>query len=183
MLKEYNHYITYMADKRSITKINYRVDRVSKDATMRIERENKPLSLVVLKNLAKFEWIKTQAGKLSLPPPPELSAFRLSAAKKKRKRTSKLIKEVFVKEDIKVDGMYRNLIPPQGVVGSIGLVITSPESGIFFYNGNKGLAECKASASNLIGIQVKDIVKEVEDYLKTYSSSEMDIRWYVEGIL
>ncbi|GJZ09940.1 hypothetical protein Tco_0544223 [Tanacetum coccineum] len=41
--------------------------------------------------------------------------------------------------------------------------------------GNKGLAECKASASNLRGIQVKDIVKEVEDYLKTYSSAEMDI--------
>nr|GEW68538.1 Rop guanine nucleotide exchange factor 14-like isoform X1 [Tanacetum cinerariifolium] len=31
-------------------------------------------------------------------------------------------------------------------------------------------------------IQVKDIVKEVEDYLKTYSSAEMDISWYVEGI-
>ncbi|GJT93044.1 retrovirus-related pol polyprotein from transposon TNT 1-94 [Tanacetum coccineum] len=37
-------------------------------------------------------------------------------------------------------------------------------------------AECKASASNLRGIQVKDIVKEVKDYLKTYSSAEMDIR-------
>ncbi|GKB01841.1 retrovirus-related pol polyprotein from transposon TNT 1-94 [Tanacetum coccineum] len=31
-------------------------------------------------------------------------------------------------------------------------------------------------------IQVKDIVKEVEDYLKTYSSARMDISWYVEGI-
>ncbi|GKC77246.1 hypothetical protein Tco_1128020 [Tanacetum coccineum] len=30
--------------------------------------------------------------------------------------------------------------------------------------------------------QVKDIVKEVEDYLKTYSSAGMDISWYVEGI-
>ncbi|GKF73001.1 hypothetical protein Tco_0219333, partial [Tanacetum coccineum] len=39
----------------------------------------------------------------------------------------------------------------------------------------KGLAECKASARNLRRIQVKDIVKEVEDYLKTYSSAEMDI--------
>ncbi|GKF97013.1 hypothetical protein Tco_0292834, partial [Tanacetum coccineum] len=35
---------------------------------------------------------------------------------------------------------------------------------------------CKASACNLRGIQVKDIVKEVKDYLKTYSSAEMDIR-------
>ncbi|GKD99494.1 hypothetical protein Tco_1387478 [Tanacetum coccineum] len=47
----------------------------------------------------------------------------------------------------------------------------------------KGLADGKASARNLRDIQVKDIIKEVEDYLKTYSSAEMDIRWYVEGIL
>ncbi|GKD00746.1 hypothetical protein Tco_1171020 [Tanacetum coccineum] len=33
----------------------------------------------------------------------------------------------------------------------------------------KGLADGKASASNLRDIQVRDIVKEVEDYLKTYS--------------
>ncbi|GJT83792.1 peroxidase 25 [Tanacetum coccineum] len=44
------------------------------------------------------------------------------------------------------------------------------------------LAECKASMSNLRRIQVKDIVKEVEDYLKTYSSAGTDISWYVEGI-
>ncbi|GJY89987.1 hypothetical protein Tco_0505183 [Tanacetum coccineum] len=39
----------------------------------------------------------------------------------------------------------------------------------------KGLSECKASESNVKRIQVKDIVKEVEDYLKTYSSAGMDI--------
>nr|GEZ62063.1 hypothetical protein [Tanacetum cinerariifolium] len=31
-------------------------------------------------------------------------------------------------------------------------------------------------------IQVKDIIKEVEDYLNTYSLAGMDISWYVEGI-
>ncbi|GKE02533.1 hypothetical protein Tco_1390516 [Tanacetum coccineum] len=41
----------------------------------------------------------------------------------------------------------------------------------------KGLSECKASESNIRRIQVKDIVKEVEDYLKTYSSAGMDINW------
>ncbi|GJX47299.1 G-type lectin S-receptor-like serine/threonine-protein kinase [Tanacetum coccineum] len=51
-----------------------------------------------------------------------------------------------------------------------------------FETGIEGLAECKASASNLSRIQVKDIVKEIEDYLKTYSSAGMDISWYVEGI-
>ncbi|GKB22013.1 hypothetical protein Tco_0855936 [Tanacetum coccineum] len=48
--------------------------------------------------------------------------------------------------------------------------------------GIEGLTECKASVSNLRRIQVKDIVKEVKDYLKTYSSAGMDISWYVEGI-
>ncbi|GKD91727.1 hypothetical protein Tco_1367234, partial [Tanacetum coccineum] len=48
--------------------------------------------------------------------------------------------------------------------------------------GIKGLVEYKASASNLRRIQVKDIVKKVEDYLKTYSSAGKDISWYVEGI-
>ncbi|GKG14114.1 hypothetical protein Tco_0351074, partial [Tanacetum coccineum] len=46
----------------------------------------------------------------------------------------------------------------------------------------KGLAECIASMSNLKRIQVRDIVKEVEDHLKTYSSAEIDISWYVDGI-
>ncbi|GJY47992.1 hypothetical protein Tco_0437948 [Tanacetum coccineum] len=46
----------------------------------------------------------------------------------------------------------------------------------------EGLYECEALESNVRRIQVKDIVKEVEDYLKTYSSAEMDISWYVEGI-
>ncbi|GJV99460.1 hypothetical protein Tco_1554712 [Tanacetum coccineum] len=36
--------------------------------------------------------------------------------------------------------------------------------------------------SNLKRIQLKDIVKEVEDYLKTYLSAGMDISWYVDGI-
>nr|GEU98967.1 hypothetical protein [Tanacetum cinerariifolium] len=70
------------------------------------------------------------------PPVKKLTAFGLNASKKKRKRSSKLIKEVFVKEDIVVDGMHRNLVPPPGVVPSEGLVISEPDSGIFFYNGS-----------------------------------------------
>ncbi|GJX58869.1 hypothetical protein Tco_0290259 [Tanacetum coccineum] len=125
ILAEYNHYITFRADQRRITKINYRIDRVTKDATMRIERDNQPLSLVVIE---KFR-LKQLAGKLGLPSPSELSAFRLSGAKKKRKRASEMLEEVFVKEYIRVDGMHRNLIPPQGVVGSKGLVITDQRLG------------------------------------------------------
>ncbi|GKB45475.1 hypothetical protein Tco_0896228, partial [Tanacetum coccineum] len=39
----------------------------------------------------------------------------------------------------------------------------------------EGLTECKASASNLRRIQVKNIVREVEDYMKTYTLAGMDI--------
>ncbi|GJT20437.1 hypothetical protein Tco_0890374 [Tanacetum coccineum] len=39
----------------------------------------------------------------------------------------------------------------------------------------KGLSECKAPESNIRHIRVKNIIKEVKDYLKTYSSAGMDI--------
>ncbi|GJY74293.1 hypothetical protein Tco_0478724 [Tanacetum coccineum] len=74
--------------------------------------------------------------KMGIPPPPELTAFGLFAAKNKRKRSSEILKEVFVKEDIVVDGTHRNLVPSPGVKGSRGLVIRESESEIFFYNGN-----------------------------------------------
>nr|GEU98968.1 retrovirus-related Pol polyprotein from transposon TNT 1-94 [Tanacetum cinerariifolium] len=70
------------------------------------------------------------------PPVNKLTAFGLNASKNKKKRSSKLIKEVFVKEDIVMDGMHRNLVLPSRVVPSEGLVISEPESGIFFYNGS-----------------------------------------------
>ncbi|GKB03979.1 reverse transcriptase domain-containing protein [Tanacetum coccineum] len=127
--------------------------------------------------------------------PSELSAFRLTLAETKRKRASEMLEEVFVKEDIRVDGMHRNLIPPQGVVRGtpeakkmikkLQFAIATRNDvdqarKIVRDNLDDGLAECKASASNLRGIQVKDIVKEFEDYLKIYSSAEMDIRWRFE---
>nr|GEV79710.1 serine--tRNA ligase [Tanacetum cinerariifolium] len=43
----------------------------------------------------------------------------------------------------------------------------------------KGLFECKASESNVRRIQFKDIIKEVKDHLKTYSSTGIDISWFV----
>ncbi|GKC83672.1 hypothetical protein Tco_1139389 [Tanacetum coccineum] len=44
----------------------------------------------------------------------------------------------------------------------------------------KGLSECEASECNVRRIQVKDVVKEVEDYLKTYSLAGMDIKEQAE---
>ncbi|GJT43361.1 hypothetical protein Tco_0952076 [Tanacetum coccineum] len=92
---------------------------------------------VLLKNLkAKFKWVKTQAEKLGVSPLPQLTAFRFSNSEKKRKRTSEIIKAVFVKENIMVDGMHRNMTPPPQVMPSEGLVIKEPKACIFFYNGN-----------------------------------------------
>ncbi|GJU40841.1 hypothetical protein Tco_1193798 [Tanacetum coccineum] len=154
---------------------------------------------LILQSLrAKFEWVISQVEKLGVLPPPELSTFRISADNKKRKQTSYLIKEVFFKENVEVVRMHRNLIPPLGVEGRRGLVIRELEAGIFFYNGNfdlvfqreeefhlattaqlirvmKGFSECKASESNIRRIKVKDIIKKVKDYLKTYSSAGIDI--------
>ncbi|GKF40936.1 hypothetical protein Tco_0124278, partial [Tanacetum coccineum] len=99
-------------DQLPITKISYRVNS-SKEASMRIIRGNDPLNLIVydklrLKTLGCSEWLEwvlTQAKKLGVPPPLELSTFGISVDDKKRKRTSKILQEVFVKENIVVDGM------------------------------------------------------------------------------
>ncbi|GJX87130.1 putative cysteine-rich receptor-like protein kinase 35 [Tanacetum coccineum] len=264
MMEEYNHQISFRADKLPITKISYVVNS-RKEATMKITRGDNPLNLIVhpnfrlkqmgfsewlevhalaskksgpLNNLLlqslreNFQWVINQAKRLGLLSPPKLATFGLTAEEKKRKR-AEFIKEMFVTEDVRVDGMNRNLIPPPGIMPIQGLVINEPESGIFFMNGNtdigfqresefhlaptnelirlqrqiktdteiaremfsrmnyvidarrdcikaremvvKGLSECEVSESNVRRIQVKDIVKEVEDYLKTYSSAGMDI--------
>ncbi|GKD06549.1 hypothetical protein Tco_1181523, partial [Tanacetum coccineum] len=78
---------------------------------------------------------------------------------------------MFVTEDVRVDGMNRNLIPFPRVVPIKGLVNKEPKDSEVM----KGLSECEASESNIRRIQVKDIVKEVKDYLNTYSSARMDI--------
>ncbi|GJT03441.1 hypothetical protein Tco_0824610 [Tanacetum coccineum] len=231
LLDEYNHYIIYRADKLLITKIIYKIDRVTKDATMRIERNKQPLSLTVhenfkLKQLGFNEWIEIHALASKVK---SKSNTAPKSQGQKRKRSSEIIHEVFVKDNIVVDGMQRNLVPLRGVEGTRGLVIKdlnqgssstmrgSPEAEEMFaklkltikarndvtearkvVKGNldthryqrlveckasancEGLAESKASARNLRRIQVTDIVKEVEDYLKTYSSARMDISWLFE---
>nr|GEU37100.1 hypothetical protein [Tanacetum cinerariifolium] len=60
----------------------------------------------LLKNLkAKFQWVAITAGKLSIPAPPQLTTFELPPVKKKKKRKGEMIHEVFIKENIMVDGM------------------------------------------------------------------------------
>ncbi|GJZ78589.1 hypothetical protein Tco_0643426 [Tanacetum coccineum] len=112
MFDEYNHQIIHRADQLPITKINYRVNS-SKEATTRITRANDPLNVTMHESLkAKFEWVLTQARALGIPPPPELSSFRI----------------------------LRNIIPPPRIKGRKGLVIKEPKSGAMFYSGNFDLA-------------------------------------------
>ncbi|GKG28756.1 hypothetical protein Tco_0416121, partial [Tanacetum coccineum] len=67
---------------------------------------------------------------------------------KKRKRTE-FFKEVFVTEDVRVDGMERNLIPPHGFMLIQGLVINEPESGIFLMNRNTDIGFQRESEFHL----------------------------------
>ncbi|GJU58297.1 retrovirus-related pol polyprotein from transposon TNT 1-94 [Tanacetum coccineum] len=122
-----------MADLLPIIKISYRVSS-SQDATMRITRDNDPLNIM--------------AKKLGVPPPLELANFGWSSKNKKRKRSEKL-QEVFVKEDIVVDGMHRNLILPTGIIGRRGMIICEPKARIFYYNGNFDLAFQRESEFHL----------------------------------
>ncbi|GKB07764.1 hypothetical protein Tco_0836048 [Tanacetum coccineum] len=140
MLKEFNKCISERTSPLPITKISYVVNS-SKTATMRITGDKDPLNLRVYPDfrlrilMEKFQWVLNQAKRLGLPPPPELATFGLTAEEKKRKRTE-FLKEMFVTEDIRVDGMNKNLIPPPGFVPIEGLVIKEPESGIFYMNRN-----------------------------------------------
>ncbi|GKC17881.1 hypothetical protein Tco_1014663 [Tanacetum coccineum] len=88
------------------------------------------------------------ANRLGLPPPLELATFGLTAKEKKRKRVE-FIKEMFVTEDVRVNGMNRIMIPSPGVVPIEGLVIKEPESGIFYMNRNKDVVFQRESKFHL----------------------------------
>nr|GEY97852.1 hypothetical protein [Tanacetum cinerariifolium] len=99
-MAEYEAKRKKMFDQLPITKITYRVNS-SKEATMRITRGNYPLILTIyerfrLKTLGYSEWLEvlSQEKALGFPPPPELSTFRVSIDDKKRKRSSKRLKQV-----------------------------------------------------------------------------------------
>nr|GEY58574.1 hypothetical protein [Tanacetum cinerariifolium] len=72
----------------------------------------------------------------------------------KKKRWSELIHETFVKENIVVDGVQRNLTIPEGEVGKAGMVIKEPEAGIFLYNGNFDMVFQKENYSQKYGRDV-----------------------------
>nr|GEV18103.1 retrovirus-related Pol polyprotein from transposon TNT 1-94 [Tanacetum cinerariifolium] len=80
---------------------------------------------------------KFSPSSLEEPTPPR-DESKENTKEKKRKRVE-FVKEVFVTEDVRVDGMDRNLIPPPGVIPIQCFVISEPESGIFFMNRNTNI--------------------------------------------
>ncbi|GJY11632.1 hypothetical protein Tco_0380941 [Tanacetum coccineum] len=66
IMEEYNHCIIFKDDPLLITKFSYRVNNSTKEATMRITRNNQPLNLMVyekfiLKKLGFTEWLELHA--------------------------------------------------------------------------------------------------------------------------
>ncbi|GJV77156.1 hypothetical protein Tco_1508740 [Tanacetum coccineum] len=112
------------------------------------KKSGKSYDVLLQSLMAKFQWVLNQAKRLGLPPPPKLATFRLTNEEKKRKR-SEFLKEVFVTEDVRVDRMNMNLIPPPGVMPIEGLVIKESESGIFFMNRNTYIAFQRESEFHL----------------------------------
>ncbi|GKC16836.1 hypothetical protein Tco_1013618 [Tanacetum coccineum] len=136
MLEEYNNLIKFRADPLPITKISYIINNSTKEVSMRITRDSDPLNLTVydkfvLKMLGFSESLEVHALASNVK-----SKANDVLLKNLKAKFQWIIKEVFVKENIVVDGMHRNLVPPPRVVPSEGLVIKEPESGILFYNGN-----------------------------------------------
>ncbi|GJS75308.1 hypothetical protein Tco_0725189 [Tanacetum coccineum] len=145
---------------------------------------------------AMFNGIFTQAKKLGIPPPPELAHIGKPTEDKKRKRTE-ILKEVFVKENIVVDEMKRNLAPPQELearrgsefylattvhlVKLLGLIIRDTPEAEEVYKLIELEIESRNDVMRAKEIEllsekapkeqnhmysVKDIIIEVEDYLK-----------------
>ncbi|GKE63607.1 hypothetical protein Tco_1513974 [Tanacetum coccineum] len=112
------------------------------------KKSRKSYDVLLQSLMAKFQWVLNQAKRLGLPSPPKLATFGLTDEEKKRKRTE-FIKEMFVTEDVKVDGMNRNMIPPPGVVPIKGPVIKEPEAGIFYMNRNTDIVFQRESKFHL----------------------------------
>nr|GEV51934.1 hypothetical protein [Tanacetum cinerariifolium] len=132
---------------------------------------------------AKFQWVINQAKKLGLPPPPALVTFGMTEPDSSP-RVVPIEGLVINKPKSRIFFMNRNtdiafqresefhLAPTTQLIRIQNQIKVDSEIAKVM----KGLYECKASESNIRRIRVKEIIKEVKDYLKTYSSAGMDIR-------
>ncbi|GJY40267.1 hypothetical protein Tco_0427537 [Tanacetum coccineum] len=151
MMDEYNHFINFKDDPLPVTNFSYRTSKSTKIASMRVTRNKKPLNYKIFDNFKlkelgfsewlelhdhaskkknasnDLDWVATTAGKLGIRPLSQLISFETTPAEKNRKRKAEVIQEVFVKENIMVDDMQRNLSLPKGVVGRACLLASTTQ--------------------------------------------------------
>nr|GEY51017.1 hypothetical protein [Tanacetum cinerariifolium] len=162
--------------------------------------KGKSTDLLLQSLIVKFHWVLSQAKALGIPPPPELSTFGGSINEKKRKKKLRGPKGgiffyngnfdlLFQREEefhlattaqmVRLQSpIYRGTPEKEELFKKMEL---TKEARIDVSQARKIVQDNLDGLSQHIRIQVKGIVKEVEDYLKTYSSSGKDISWYVEG--
>ncbi|GKB72214.1 hypothetical protein Tco_0933626, partial [Tanacetum coccineum] len=183
MMEEYNYQISFRADPLPIIKICYVVNS-KKEATMNITRGDNPLNLIVhpnfrLKTLGFSEWLEVHA----LASKNTVQLIKLlkhinQDSPEAREMYNIMEMEIESRDDVnKAREIVRNNLDGMGIDLGIKDQLSAKHQ-----LAVKGLSKCKASESNIRRIQVKDIVKEVEDYLKTYSSAGMDISWSAVSI-
>ncbi|GJS83128.1 hypothetical protein Tco_0749669, partial [Tanacetum coccineum] len=131
--EQVNELVTYQEEGGSIPKMPKLKSFITLEGTLSQEEFNNQIK---------------ELKRIRLPPPLALTTFRMTVEEKKSKRTQ-FLKEAFVTEDIRVDGMNRNPIPPPRVLPIEGLVINEPESGIFFMNMNTDIAFQRESEFHL----------------------------------
>ncbi|GJY04118.1 hypothetical protein Tco_0370058 [Tanacetum coccineum] len=132
--EEYLNCIELKDDQQKITKFEYQWFELHELASKKKGGANDQL----LKNLkAKFKWVASIVEKLNISPPYQLIDYEIPPTKRKRKRTNEIHKEVFVSEDVVVDGMHRNLTPPLEITfGKSGQVLENPKAKNLYFNGN-----------------------------------------------
>ncbi|GJT00847.1 hypothetical protein Tco_0822016 [Tanacetum coccineum] len=124
MRDEYMQCINFRDDPLPITNFKDKISKSSKIATMQVTRNKQPLNYKIfddfkLKMLGFSEWLELHA--LSYKNKDASNDLLLKNLQAKfKKRRVEVMKEVFLKDDIVVDGMHKNLIDPEGVIGSIG---------------------------------------------------------------
>ncbi|GJV68594.1 leucine-rich repeat receptor-like protein kinase family protein [Tanacetum coccineum] len=138
----------------------------SHEATMRITRNHDPLNVMVyqkfrLKTLRFSEWLEVQA----------------LALKTSSKSNDLLLPSLRAMFDWVITQAKKLGVPLPPKLAHFGKPIEDKKRKRIeiLKEVMKGLSEYKSLESNIRCIQVKDIVKEVKDYLKTYSSAGMDI--------
>ncbi|GJV75943.1 hypothetical protein Tco_1507527 [Tanacetum coccineum] len=174
------------SERMTLDDVKAQMEEMKRLADLKAKKKKFKQRLKVLTD----EELKAQAAKkLGIPPPPKLTAFEFPSAKNKsstkRKRRAKVIHKVFVKDNVKVDGMYRSgfvsglKLPPLGTKNFCLQWELRPDSSgyvqqnIYVIEAKEDIVEARRI------VQVRDIVKEIKDYLKTYSSAGMDISFYV----